>query len=71
MNIDELRRLEQVDLIKMIDNGELLPLEHITPTNPLVVDAMSSNGYVVITQKLANQLTNESAELAKLKMSEK
>jgi len=71
MNIDELRRLEQVDLIKMIDNGELIPIEHVTPTNPLVVDAMSSNGYVVITQKLANQLMNESSELAKLKINEK
>lgn len=71
MSIDELRRLEQVDLIKMIDNGALIPLEHVTPTNPLVVDAMSSNGYVVITQKLANQLMNESAELAKLKINEK
>lgn len=71
MNIDELRRLEQVELIKLIDNGELIPIEHITPTNPLVIDAMSSSGYVVITQKLANQLMSESAELAKLKINEK
>ena len=71
MTIDELRRLEQVELIKMIDNGSLIPIEHVTPTNPLVVDAMSSNGYVVITQKLANQLMSESSELAKLKINVK
>ena len=68
MSIDELRRLEQVELIKLIDNGELIPIEHITPTNPLVIDAMSSSGYVVITQKLANQLMSESAELVKIKV---
>ena len=71
MNIDELRRLEQVELIKLIDNGDLIPIERITPNNPLVVDTMSSNGYVIITQKLANQLMNESAELAKIKINAK
>lgn len=68
MTIDELRRLEQVDLIKLIDNGGLIPIEHITPSNPLIVDAMSSSGYVIITQKLANQLMSESAELTKIKV---
>ena len=71
MNIDELRRLEQVKLIKLIDNGDLIPIEHITPNNPLVVDAMSSIGYVIITQKLANQLMSESAELDKIKINAK
>ena len=71
MSIDELRRLEQVELIKLIDNGDLIPIERITPNNPLVVDAMSSSGYVIITQKLANQLMNESAELAKIKINAK
>ena len=71
MNIDELRRLEQVDLIKLIDNGDLIPIEHITPNNPLVVDSMSSSGYVIITQKLANQLMSESADLAKIKINAK
>ena len=71
MTIDELRRLEQVELIKLIDNGDLIPIERITPNNPLVVDAMSSSGYVIITQKLANQLMSESAELAKIKINAK
>lgn len=71
MSIDELRRLEQVDLIKLIDNGELIPIEHITPNNPLVVDAMSSSGYVIITKKLANQLMSASAELSKIKINVK
>ena len=71
MTIDELRRLEQVELIKLIDNGDLIPIEHITPNNPLVVDSMSSSGYVIITQKLANQLMSESAELAKIKINAK
>ena len=71
MTIDELRRLEQVELIKLIDNGDLIPIEHIIPNNPLVVDTMSSSGYVIITQKLANQLMSESAELAKIKINAK
>ena len=71
MSIDELRRLEQVELIKLIDNGDLIPIERITPNNPLVVDAMSSSGYVIITQKLANQLMSESADLAKIKINAK
>ena len=71
MTIDELRRLEQVELIKLIDNGDLIPIEHITPNNPLIVDTMSSSGYVNITQKLANQLMSESADLAKIKINAK
>ena len=71
MTIDELRRLEQVELIKLIDNSGLIPIEHITPNNPLIVDTMSSSGYVIITQKLANQLMSESADLAKIKINAK
>lgn len=63
----ELKRMGQVDLIKLIDTGRLIPIEDIRPDNSLIVDVMSQQGYCVVSSSYAQQCVKESEELAHIK----
>ena len=64
----ELKRMGQVDLIKLIDTGRLIPIEDIRPDNSLIVDMISQQGYCVVSNEYIQQCIKESEELAKLKI---
>ena len=64
----ELKRMGQVDLIKLIDTGRLIPIEDIRPDNSLIVDMISQQGYCVVSNEYIQQCIKESEELSKLKI---
>ena len=64
----ELKRMGQVDLIKLIDTGQLIPIEDIRPDNSLIVDMISQQGYCVVSNEYIQQCIKESEELSKLKI---
>ena len=63
----ELKRMGQVDLIKLIDTGRLIPIEDIRPDNSLIVDMISQQGYCVVSNEYIQQCIKESEELAKIR----
>ena len=63
----ELKRMGQVDLIKLIDTGRLIPIEDIRPDNSLIVDMISQQGYCVVSNKYIKQCISETKELADIK----
>ena len=67
----ELKRMGQVDLIKLIDTGQLIPIENVRPDNSLIVDVMSQQGYCVVSNEYMQQCVRESAELAKIRANNK
>ena len=69
MTYIELKRMGQVDLIKLIDTGRLIPIEDIRPDNSLIVDMISQQGYCVVSNKYIKQCISESKELADIKAS--
>ena len=68
MNINELKRMEQPDLIKLIDSGELIHIDSINQNNAVVINKLSDCGYCVLSNGTAQQFLNESCELSKLKI---
>lgn len=68
MNKNDLKRLEQPELIKLIGSGQLIPVEDIRPDNSVVVDAISQKGYCVVSNEYIQQCIKESEELAKIRI---
>lgn len=68
MNINELKRMTQVELIKLIDTGELIHIDSINQNNAVVINKLSDCGYCVVSNEYMQQCIRESAELAKLKV---
>ena len=67
MNINELKRMEQPDLIKLIDSGQLIHIDNINGNNMAVIDRLSDCGYCVVSSSYAQQCVKESEELAHIK----
>ncbi len=68
MNINELKRMTQVELIKLIDTGQLIHIDSINQNNAVVINKLSDCGYCVVSNEYMQQCIRESAELAKLKV---
>ena len=68
MNINELKRMTQVELIKLMDTGELIHIDSINQNNAVVINTLSDCGYCVVSNEYMQQCIRESAELAKLKV---
>lgn len=68
MDMNELKRMTQVELIKLIDTGQLIHIDDIKGNNPIVIDRLSNEGYCVLSNGTAQQFLNESCELSKLKI---
>lgn len=71
MNINELKRMQQVELIKLIDSGELIHIDDITQNNNVVINKLSDCGCCVVSNEYARQCIKESAELASIKANNK
>ena len=71
MNMNELKRMEQVELIKLIDSGQLIHIDDITQNNNVVINKLSDCGCCVVSNEYARQCQKESAELARLKANNK
>lgn len=68
MNDYELKRMTQVELIKLIDSGQLIHIDAINQNNAVVINKLSDCGYCVVSNEYMQQCIRESAELAKLKV---
>ena len=68
MNINELKRMEQPELIKLIDTGQLIHIDNINGNNMVVIDRLSNEGYCVVSNTYAKRSVCESANLAKAKV---
>lgn len=68
MNDYELKRMTQVELIKLIDSGQLIHIDAINQNNAVVINKLSDCGYCVVNNEYMQQCIRESAELAKLKV---
>ena len=71
MNINELKRMEQPELIKLIDTGELIHIDNINGNNMAVIDRLSDCGYCAVSNEYMQQCVRESAELAKIRANNK
>lgn len=71
MNINELKRTEQPELIKLIDSGQLIHIDSINQNNAVVINKLSDCGYCVVCNEYMQQCVRESAELAKIRAKEK
>ena len=78
MNMNDLKRMEQPELIKLIDSGELIHIDSINQNNAVVINKLSdcgycvvSNGYCVVSNEYMQQCIRESAELAKIRANNK
>ena len=67
-DINELKRMEQPELIKLIDSGDLILTNEIKGNNQLVIDRLSDDGYCVVSNEYAKRCSCESANLAKAKV---
>lgn len=70
MKHEELKRLEQPDLIKLIDTGQLIHIDSINQNNAVVINKLSGCGYCVVSNEYMQQCVRESAELAKIRAKE-
>ena len=68
MNDYELKRMTQVELIKLIDTGQLIHIDNINGNNMVVIDRLSNEGYCVVSNTYAKRSVCESANLAKAKV---
>ena len=68
MNINELKRMEQPELIKLIDTGQLIHIDSINQNNAVVINKLSDCGYCVVSNTYAKRSVCESANLAKAKV---
>lgn len=71
MNINELKRMEQPELIKLIDTGQLIHIDSINQNNAVVINKLSDCGYCVVSNEHMQQCVRESAELARIKANNK
>lgn len=71
MNDCELKRMTQVELIKLIDSGQLIHIDKINQYNAVVINKLSDCGYCVVSNEYMQQCIRESAELAKIRVKEK
>ena len=71
MKHEELKRLEQSELIKLIDTGQLIHIDDITQNNNVVINKLSDCGCCVVSNEYARQCQKESAELARIKANDK
>lgn len=71
MNINELKRMEQPELIKLIDTGQLIHIDSINQNNAVVINKLSDCGYCVVSNEYIQQCIRESAELAKIRANNK
>lgn len=66
MTQEQLKRMEQRDLIKLIDSGQLILSDDMNA----ITDAAVRQGYAVVTQAYLEQCKEESEELVRLKIRE-
>ena len=71
MNINELKRMEQPELIKLIDTGQLIHIDSINQNNAVVINKLSDCGCWVVSNEYMQQCVRESAELAKIRANNK
>ena len=71
MDMNELKRMTQVELIKLIDTGQLIHIDDITQNNNVVINKLSDCGCCVVSNEYARQCQLESAELARIKVNDK
>lgn len=71
MDMNDLKRMEQPALIKLIDSGELIHIDDITQNNNVVINKLSDCGYCVVSNEYMQQCIRESAELAKIRANNK
>lgn len=68
MNMNDLKRMEQPELIKLIDSGELIHIDSINQNNAVVINKLSDCGYCVVSNEYMQQCIKESEELAKIRI---
>lgn len=71
MDMNDLKRMEQPELIKLIDSGELIHIDDITQNNNVVINKLSDCGCCVVSNEYMQQCIRESAELAKIRANNK
>lgn len=71
MDMNELKRMTQVELITLIDTGQLIHIDDITQSNNVVINKLSDCGCCVVSNEYARQCIKESAELAWIKANNK
>ena len=71
MDMNDLKRMEQPELIKLIDSGELIHIDSINQNNAVVINKLSDCGYCVVSNEYIQQCIKESEELAKIRINSK
>ena len=70
IDIKMYKSMNKDELIKLIVNNELIPIEQINPDNKYIIDHFKSNGYSIVPISFVEECHKESLDLARYRFME-